>query len=118
MSKEGVRQRASVKARSRRRSCPRERARLRIVAVAAEEQKRSTAKDAQRRAVVLGPRPFQNVERAVRIEARLAQHIVPGEFADFRFGTQELQKIGLDLRSEIAGFFEEGAAVERGRARG
>ena len=45
---------------------------------------------AQRRPVMLGPRPFQNVERAVRIKSRLSQNIVACDLADVAVGTNEL----------------------------
>ena len=70
------------------------------------------AKGAQRRSVVLWPRPFQNIERAVRIISRLAQRAA-GDRADFAVGPDELQKMRFDPRSEIAGFLKEGAPIER-----
>src|SRR5689334_9677405 len=50
----------------------------------------------QRRAVELRPRPTENVERAVRIEARLAEHRVARERAQFGFVAQILTYIRPD----------------------
>src|SRR5579875_1241760 len=69
-------------------------------------------KSPQGRAIMLRTRPFANVKRGIRIEARLAKNAITGDSAKVVVAAHVLQKERFDSFSKIAGLAQKRASIE------